>query len=184
MPGGRMTKEETIKDWFIHQFWPVYPSKWCRNGKGSRQQALNSMLKHSPDEQERSRILGNLRAQVRADKGNQNRKWWCIGVTYVNNQMWEDTIEIEEETKKDTKFCQCGEETIGPRYPVCPKHLETKEQEHKLTSVLNSLGLYSPGQSLQDLSENCREYLQKNGAYGKVLNKMTSSLKPADSGNQ
>ena len=179
-----MDKQEQIKDWFIHQFWPSYPGKWCRNGKGSRQQALNSMLKHNPDEDERTRILGNLKAQVRADKGNQNRKWWCIGVTYVNNQMWEDTIEVEDEITTERKYCQCGEETIGPQYRTCPKCLETKEQKQVHLKRLAELGLHQPGLSLQELSQNCREYLRTSGAFGKALEGTISSEKPPENGSR
>ena len=82
-----MTKEETIKDWFIHQFWPTYPGKWCRSGKGGRQEALNAFLKKKgdADPEELRRILGNLKAQIRADQGKSDRKWWVIGKTYCNN---------------------------------------------------------------------------------------------------
>ena len=180
-----MTKEEQIKDWFIHQFWPVYPSKFCRNGKGSRQQALNSMLKHNPNEDERRRILGNLKAQVLNDKKNPERKWWCIGVTYVNNQMWEDEIESHDEVIEGVKkFCHCGEPTIGEKYSVCVKHTESHAARLKMMQILKQIGVATPGQSLQELSQSCREYLRTNKGYGKLLNKMTSSLKPADSGNQ
>ena len=41
--------EEAIKDWFIHQFWPVYPGKWCRSGKGGRGEAMNAFLKKKKD---------------------------------------------------------------------------------------------------------------------------------------
>ena len=176
-----MTKEEQIKDWFIHQFWPIYPSKWCRNGKGSRQQALNSMLKHDPDEQERMRILSNLKAQVRADKGNQNRKWWVIGVTYVNNQMWEDTIEVEETEVRDAKYCQCGAEVHGPRYTECTDHVMEKHgdklgktsQATLRKQALKDIGLPVQGVSLSELANLCREYMLKpgNSDYLKKLNK-------------
>ena len=161
-----MTKEETIKDWFIHQFWPVYPGKWCRAGKGSRQEALNSMLKYNPDEEERTRILGNLKAQIRADKGNSNRKWWVIGKTYVNQKIWEDTIELEEVTR-DSKYCQCGKETHGPRYKECTDHVMEKHgdmlgkisQATLRKQVLKDIGLPVQGVSLSELANLCREHM-------------------------
>ena len=184
-----MTKEEQIKDWFIHQFWPAYPSKFCRNGKGSRQQALNSMLKHNPDEDERRRILGNLKAQVLNDKKNPERKWWCIGVTYVNNQMWEDEIESHDEViPGQVKYCHCGEPTIGSpnndRLKTCAKHTESHAQRLKMMSILKDIGVATPGQSLQELSESCREYLRQNGGSGKLFNQMISARQPAEPGNQ
>ena len=180
-----MPEQEQITEWFTHEFWPVYPSKFCRNGKGSRQKALNAMLKIKPGAEERRRILSNLKAQVRADKGNPNRIYWSIGTTYVNNMMWEDEIESQDEdVPRETNFCHCGEPTIGPRYKVCPKHLESSAERLKMTQILKELGLLTQGQSLQELSKNCREYLQKNGAYGELLNTMTSSLKPAKPGSR
>jgi len=44
-----MTQEEKIKDYFIHQFWPIYPGKWCRSGKGGRGEAMNAFLKKKKD---------------------------------------------------------------------------------------------------------------------------------------
>ena len=180
-----MTKEEQIKDWFIHQFWPVYPSKFCRNGKGSRQQALNSMLKHNPDEDERRRILGNLKAQVLNDKKNPERKWWCIGVTYVNNQMWEDEIESHDEVIEGVKkFCHCGEPTVGEKYSVCAKHTESHAARLKMMQILKQIGVATPGQSLQELSKASREWLRQNGGSKKLFNQMISSRQQQEPGNQ
>ena len=183
-----MTKEEQIKDWFIHQFWPIYPGKWCRSGKGGRGEAMNAFLKKKKDAdpEELRRILENLKAQIRADKGNPGRKWWVIGKTYCNNESWEDPVEDNDEqsTKAVIGTCHCGEPNIGPRYSVCPKHTESHAQRLEMMSILKQIGVAMPGQSLSELSQKCREYLQTSGASGKLLNKMTSSLKPADSGNQ
>ena len=66
----------------------------------------------------------------------------------------------------------CTSPVLGSKFTVCAKHHETKEQKRKLTSVLNSLGLYSPGQSLQELSAACREYLLTSEASGRLLNKI------------
>ena len=180
-----MTKQEQIQEWFIHEFWPVYPSKFCRNGKGSRQQALNSMLKHSPDEDERQRILGNLKAQVLNDKKNPDRKWWCIGVTYVNNQMWEDEIESHDEVIEGVKkFCHCGEPTIGEKYSVCAKHTESHAARLKMMHILKQIGVAKPGQSLQELSKASREYLRQSGGSRKLFNQMISSDPQQEPGNQ
>ena len=166
-----MTEQEQITNWFIHEFWPVYPSKFCRNGKGSRQKALNSMLKHNPDADERQRILGNLKAQVLADKKNPNRCFWSIGLTYVNNQMWEDAIEShDEEVKEDLRRCKCGKDfIIGPKYEVCGKCLEPKTARLKMMSILKEIGVATQGQSLQELSAASRAYLQNKGVSSLVV---------------
>jgi len=183
-----MTKEEQIKDWFIHQFWPIYPCKWCRSGKGGRGEAMNAFLKKKKDAdaEELRRILENLKAQIRADKGNQDRKWWVIGKTYCNNESWEDPVEDNDEssTKAVIGKCHCGELNIGPRFDVCPKHLETKTATLEITKNLKELGLLTEDQSLSGLANRCREYLQTSGKSGELLNKMTSSLKPAEPGSR
>ena len=173
-----MTEQEQISNWFIHEFWPVYPSKFCRNGKGSRQKALNSMLKHKPDADERRRILGNLKAQVKADKGNPNRLYWSIGTTYVNNQMWEDAIESnDEEVKEDLRRCKCGKDyIIGPKYEVCGKCLETKQEKLAHTTRLKELGLLTPDLSLSELAKNCREWLSQRKTSGIPLVKTLKDL--------
>ena len=180
-----MTKEEQIKDWFIHQFWPVYPGKWCRSGKGGRQEALNAFLKKTgnADPEELARILGNLKAQIKADKGNENRKWWVIGKTYCNNESWEDPVEDDLEPETHPKYCQCGQpREIKMECMKCYNERTENKQIHMQN--LKDLELLTPGISLSELANRCREYLQTSGASGKLLEKMTSSLKPADSGNQ
>ena len=180
-----MTEQEKITDWFIHEFWPNYPSKFCRNGKGSRQQAMNAMItKHKPNEEERRRIVGNLKAQVLADKKNPDRKWWVIGVTYVNNQMWEDEIEpVSEILKTEARFCHCGQQTIGPQYKTCERHTETREEKRQHLNNLKDLGLYQDGQSLSEIVQNCRAYLCQSVRPGSSLLKTVSeklSLENAD----
>ena len=149
---------------------------------------MNAFLKKKKDAdpEELRRILENLKAQIRADKGNPDRKWWVIGKTYCNNESWEDPVEDNDEqsTKAVIGTCHCGEPNIGPMYSTCPKHLETKTATLEITKNLKELGLLTEDQSLSALANRCREYLQTSGASGKLLNKMTSSLKPADSGNQ
>ncbi len=88
-------EEKAVTDWFMDKFWPNYPGKFCGRGKGSRAISCGHMVKQNPDENERERILSNLKAQVRAhtQKPEQRRSFWKIGETYVGNKLWDDEIE-------------------------------------------------------------------------------------------
>ena len=156
-----MTKEEQIKDWFIHQFWPIYPGKWCRSGKGGRGEAMNAFLKKKKDAdpEELRRILENLKAQIRADKGNPDRKWWVIGKTYCNNESWEDPIEAEEEPG-ERKYCKCGQPTeVRTECLKCYSKRTENKQVHMKN--LKDLNLLTPDLSLSELASACREHLLK-----------------------
>ena len=171
-----MTKEEQLRSFFMDDWWPVYPGKFCRGGKGSRAMALKAMLKHKLDEDEQKKILATLKAQILAHKKSppNDRKYWVIATTYINNCMWDDEIEsqMDRETKANVSKCQCGEPTIGEKYSVCAKHTESHAAKLKMMSILREIGVATPGQSLQELSQSCMEYLQTNGASGKLLNKL------------
>lgn len=123
-------QEKDVTEWFINKFWPNYPAKFCGRGKGSRGTALKHMLKVNPDESERDRILGNLKAQVRAhsQKPPEQRNFWKIGETYVYNKLWEDEIEscMEVKGQQQLKICSvegCNDEVHGPNFKTCGFHI-------------------------------------------------------------
>jgi len=170
-----MSQQDDIKDWFIHQFWPVYPGKWCRSGKGGRGEAMNAFLKKKPtaDSEELSRILGNLKAQIRADKGKSDRKWWVIGKTYCNNESWEDPVEDDLDQEVGKKYCKCGQPAeIKTECLKCYSERTENKQVHMKN--LKDLELLTPGISLSELASRCREHMLPSGKSGKLLNKMTS----------
>jgi len=176
-----MTEQEQITEWFMTQFWPTYPAKYCsRKNKGSRAIALKHMLKHKPDEEERKRILANLKAQVRAAAKDPDRKWWKNGETYCYNGLWDDEIdsmmEVEQKTNKIPKCSECDQLSIGPQYTVCGKHLESKEEKLQHTQRLKELGLLTPDLSLSELAKNCREWLSQRKQSGTPLVKTLKDL--------
>ena len=184
-----MSQQDDIKEWFLKEFWPVYPARFCsRKDKGSRAISLKHMLKHKPGAEERKRILANLKAQIRAHqkKPEDQQKYWKNGETYCYNGLWDDEIDSMMEVKQETekKYCHCGEQTIGPGFTVCEKHTESHAARLKMMSILKEIGCAKPGQSLQELSQSCREYLQTRGGFGRLYEGMTSSEKPVNSGNQ
>ena len=183
-----MTKEEQLRTFFMEEWWPVYPGKFCRGGKGSRAMALKAMLKHKLDEDEQKKILATLKEQIIAHKKSppNDRKYWVIATTYINNCMWDDEIEsqMDMELRSNVNKCHCGEPTIGEKYSVCAKHTESHAQRLKMMQILKDIGVATPGQSLQELSQSCREWLRQNGGSKKLFNQMISSRQQQEPGNR
>jgi len=162
-----MSKE--IEEWFIKEFWPNYPGKFCGRGKGSRGIALRHMLKINPDADERARILGNLKAQVRAhsQKPPEQRNYWKIGETYVYNRLWNDEIEsaMEVKEKQNLKKCsKCDSDVHGPNFTVCDKHVPS-DWTDELRQAWKQTGL---DRNSPTLREDCRAYINKLG-YGSMV---------------
>jgi len=164
------TEEEQVGKWFKEVFWPAYPSSFCRSGKGSRAKAMVSMLKYNPDKAEQERIIGNLKAQVRADKANPDRIYWSIGLTYVNNRMWDDEIEsaMEVKEKEALKICSrdnCNDSVHGPRFTECALHIPSVNDKRyiKLCEARKNLSAFGPDRNDSDFAKKCREYSIKQG---------------------
>jgi hypothetical protein len=159
-PTAKEVKEVT--DWFMTKFWPTYPAKYCGRGKGSRAIACKLMVAINPDESERERILGNLRAQVRSAAGDQNRSYWKIGETYVRNQLWNDEIESVMDTKERAllKICSiegCRDDVHGERFIYCAKHIPNAHDKH-LRESWTRTGIDRKSPTLgKDCQSYCRE---------------------------
>ena len=163
---ARITKEQEMQvtTWFLKEFWPNYPSKYCRGGKGSRAMTLTAMLKINPDKDMMKRIVDNLIAQVRAAAKNPDRKWWVIGTTYVNNRLWEDEIESQVEIieRQKLKVCSvegCEDEIHGQMFDKCAKHLPNNF-DNELRDAWVKTGLNRKSDSLAD---DCRAYCKSKG---------------------
>jgi len=161
------TEEAQVAKWFKEVFWPAYPSSFCRSGKGSRAKAMVSMLKYNPDKAEQGRIIGNLKAQVRADKANPDRIYWSIGLTYVNNRMWDDEIESAMEAKERQALATCNvqgcnHEVHGSMFKQCAFHVAGKEshiEKMRQAWVRTGIDFKSP-----NLIEECRNHCKERMA--------------------
>jgi hypothetical protein len=153
-------QEKQVTDWFMDKFWPNYPAKFCGRGKGSRAISCKLMVAYNPDESERERILGNLKAQVRAhqQKPEEQRSFWKIGETYVRNHLWDDEIEsaMEVKTRQELKTCKmegCRQDVHGPSFDVCSEHVPNAHREHmKQAWIRTGIQKNSP-----DFVEQCRQ---------------------------
>ena len=163
-----MTKSEETKvtAWFKDTFWPNYPASYCRGGKGSRAKAMIAMLKYNPDDEEMERIVNNLKAQVRADKGKTDRVYWSIGLTYVNNRMWDDEIESVMEKKQAAQLnvcCieGCHNEVHGPMYKHCSTHVENAHSD-LLAVAFRKTGIkYGSPDFVNECRKACRISMNK-----------------------
>lgn len=169
----KLTEQEIsdITEWFLHEYWPTYPGKWCRGGKGSRQTCLTMMLeKIQPDESERRRILGNLKAQILHDRKipDGQRKWWKMCDTYTRNRLWEDEIEpISEPLKTELAKCVCGMDVIGPRFDECEHcfHKSHDQWKGQRITSLKTLGLLKEGDNYGSVIQKCKELCMVNGQF-------------------
>jgi len=157
-------EEEQVQNWFKSEFWPLYPSSFCRSGKGSRAKAMISMVKYNPDKDEQTRIMGNLKAQIKSDRSNPDRLYWSIGLTYVNNRMWDDEIESATEIKERqiAKKCNvdgCHNDVHGDMYTQCSQHMPNNF-DGKLRAAWKKTGL---NRKSPNLAEECRTYCKNRG---------------------
>ena len=164
-----MSKE--IEEWFIKEFWPNYPGKFCGRGKGSRGIALRHMLKIKPDADERVRILDNLKAQVRAhsQKPPEQRNYWKIGETYVYNRLWNDEIESVMEAKQAQKLSICSVDNCtspvhGSSFSMCTDHVPS-DWDDRLRQAWKETGLDRKSKTMR---ADCLAYITKLG-YGKYV---------------
>ncbi len=104
----------------FNKFWHTYPTDLAQGKPGSKFKAFQAWEKLTPEEQER--VQFDTEALIRHDRNDPKPDRWPHGSTYINGRYWERPIESKsEKAPRESKFCQCGAETIGPRYDKCPK---------------------------------------------------------------
>ena len=106
--------------------------------------------------------------------GIQTLSVWYNQRVYDEEFIEESSTELEE--RINLKYCHCGEPTIGEKYTVCAKHLETHAERLKMMSILKEIGVATQGQSLQELSKNCRQWLSERKTSGTPLVKTLKDL--------
>ena len=163
MPNSTPSQEKQVTTWFMDKFWPNYPAKFCGRGKGRRAISCKLMIAINPDELEQERILGNLKAQVRAhsQKPEQLRSYWKIGETYVRNQLWNDEIEsaMESKEKENLKICSnegCNDEVHGQMFTECAFHIGSKDERLHQAFIRTGIDMKS-----KTLTEDCRAHCRE-----------------------
>jgi hypothetical protein len=170
---------------FFSKLWFCYPEDLCHGKKGVKFKAQKACEKLKPEQY--NQILMNVEALKKYDRQDVKPDRWPHVSTFINQAYYDRDIgsATELKEKRESQICtECDQETIGPRYTVCPKHTETHAARLKMMSILKEIGVATPGQSLQELSQSCQEWLRTNKGFGKLFAGMTSSEKPADSGSR
>ena len=162
-------------DEFFEKLWFGYPSDLCHKKPGVKQKAYIAAKKINPDQYET--ILKNTEALKRYDRQDTKPDRWPHCSTYLNQAYYDRPLGtvMELKQKREAQICSkegCNEEAIGERFRVCAKHTEIHENRLNMMKILKDLGIARPGQSLQELSAACREYLLTSEASGKLLNKL------------
>ena len=157
-------QETQVTQWFMDKFWPNYPAKFCGRGKGSRAISCKLMVSINPDEKEQERIIGNLKAQVKAhsQKPEELRSYWKIGETYVRNQLWNDEIEssMEAKERQQLKTCSiegCRNDVHGSAFKFCADHVPNAQKSHLKEAWIRT-GIDMKSKTLtEDCRKHCRE---------------------------
>lgn len=150
----------TYAQWVIEEFWPLYPADLCGDArkKGSRGQLIKYVERDKPDEKERERIIGNLRAQIAYDREKkrvgEDVYRWPYATTYWNNRRYDDEIGSHYELQQAaaSRKCRCGNETMGPGISYCVScHPDTRGMTPLLREQYKKMGLIrKPGESEAD----------------------------------
>ncbi len=157
----------------FNKFWHTYPTDLAQGKPGSKFKAYQAWEKYTDEEQER--IQFDTEALIRYDRQDSKPDRWPHASTYLNQRYFERPIgSVTEKRVTALDKCHCGEEVIGPKFDVCAKHLESHAERLKMMSILKEIGCAKPGQSLQELSQSCRECLQINAKHETLFSKMLS----------
>lgn len=174
----KLTPEEAeqVTQWYENEFWPAYPGKLTRNkhgnrdNKGSRAYGLQACLKltNIASHEERIRILGNLKAQVRYDMQDPDCTRWPMVSSYLNQKRFDDEIQSMSELRERTEHKQCRkckQETLGPKYDLCAVHFYEEHDPHREARArsLQAMGLVQdPHETDHEYGKRCKKYLLEN----------------------
>ena len=157
----------------FNKLWSIYDNQLAHGKKGSKFPAQKAFDKYSEDEQDR--IIEDTKALMRYFKTQTKPDRIPHLSTWLNQQYFDQEIPSQTEKQPaEVNYCHCGEPTVGPRYKVCAKHLESSAERLKMTQILKELGLLTQGQSLSELANRCREHLAegKTSIYQRSIKKL------------
>lgn len=177
-------RQETLRKFVVDRLWPAYPSDLCGSSrnKGSRGEAIKSLIKINPDDAEIERIMQNLLAQVKYDReakaSGEEVYRWPYASTYLNQSRYDDEISgSHAELKlKESAVCKrdgCNSPVHGPSFAECTDHYAESVDTMRGVRIaaLKRNGLYiMPGESKPDYYKRCREFcsasVKKRGNHG------------------
>lgn len=153
----------TIEQMF-EQLWTQYPADLCKGKRGGRQPAFRAFKKINPDEKEFKRIMDNMKAMIRADRGDKDSYRWPFVSSYLNQARYDDFIisKSMEVESQPLRFCHingCKESVHGATYNCCSKHIPSIHDD-RLREAWKSTGL---NRESETLASDCRSYCKEKG---------------------
>lgn len=166
-----MTKETMELPEFVNRLWTEYPRDLCHKRPGTKPN-LESAAKKIKVTQYKQ-ILLDMDALKRYDRLDKDPDRWPAASRFLNGQYWTRVLEsvMHKKEKKPDKFCKCGQVVdiapTGECVECYAKRTDPNQQRRK--NALQSISLYSPGQSRSQVIENCRELMSPKLKSGEVF---------------
>ncbi len=162
-------REEVFRKFMIDRLWPAYPADLAAGRKGSRGEAIKSLIKINPDDDELERIFRNMEAQKAFDRASQKTgefvPRWPYLVTYLNQRRYDDEIEVSHselgQHQRADSCIKCGGQTHGPRFDLCTDHLAESldtGRERRIQALKDAGMFIRPGEARHDYFRRCMEY--------------------------
>ena len=167
-------------DEMFNKFWWAYPKDLSKGKKGGKVPALKAFKKINPDETEFNRIMGNMEAQIKADRGDSDSYRWPFVSSYLNQYRFDDEImavstKIETADLNECGVTGCNKEVHGYSFEYCSFHIPAKQggekREGEIAKAWEATGLDANSPSLV---EECRKYCRQG--MNKMINKTADNL--------
>ena len=141
--------------------WTSYPSDLCRKKRGSKLLAKKAFDKINPLEDEFKRIMGNMRAQIKADRMDKDSYRWPFVSSYLNQARYDDFImPSKEASTEELTVCSvdsCNERVHGRSFKFCAFHIPSAHSEAIKQAWIRTGIDYKSKTLTEDCRKHCRE---------------------------
>jgi len=162
------TPEELEK--MFEKLWTSYPADLCKGKRGGRQPAFRAFKKINPDEAEFNRIMGNMKAMIKADRSDKDPYRWPFVSSYLNQARYDDFImpKNESSVQELTHCCieKCSNKVHGASFKYCADHVPNAHSDLLAQAWTRSGIDYKSPTFVDDCRKQCRSYM--NALLGKV----------------
>jgi hypothetical protein len=166
----------SVEEWFVEQFWPLYPNDLARGKKGPKSVALKSMVSLDPDEHMQGDIISKMRVLIRSakmeKKVGQDPDRWPFASTWINQERWNSVEDMEQPSSiVDKRLCSCGK--IATHKNQCWQCLDKNNPANdlrmaNLKDIFIKNGLLHE-ESKVERTERCKDFLRQRGYLGIIL---------------
>jgi hypothetical protein len=152
---------------FFDKLWFGYPNDLCHGKKGSKFRAQKMCEKLDPDQFKK--ILMNMEALIRFDRGDSKPDRWPHVSTFINQGYYDREIPsvAEQKLKIEAEKCQCGQDVIGPKYDTCEVCFYRKNDQwmNRRVAALKKMDILQEGMSYQQVIDRCKDVGTENGRF-------------------